>query len=139
MCTLNTSGSCHKPNTIPRDIVNILSAMYIAGAVYSSPTLDVDGTIFVGADDFNLYGISSTGTILWTVPTSGKIGYSSVAINADGNVLVGSSDGNLYSIGPGNFSSNVCPVNTVLSNFTSTSIRLSCSRNCPLGTGTQVL
>jgi len=69
--------------------------------VDTSPAIASDGTIYVGANDNNLYAVRPDGKARWTKPfaTGGPI-LSSAAIGADGVIYVGSSDANLYAIYP---------------------------------------
>ncbi len=69
------------------------------GLVGASPAIGVDGTLYVGSNDFNLYAINPDGTQKWAFLTGGDMG-SSPAIGADGTLYVGSGDGNLYAINP---------------------------------------
>ena len=71
-------------------------------AVYSSPAIGADGTVYVGSSDNKLYAISppasgTTGVLKWSF-TAGNDVSSSPAIGADGTVYVGSYDGRLYAI-----------------------------------------
>jgi len=68
--------------------------------IYSSPAISVDGTIYVGSFDYNLYAIYSNGTRKW-IFEKGKIIRSSPSIGADGTIYVGTYDNNLYAINPG--------------------------------------
>jgi len=58
-------------------------------AMYSSPTIGTDGTIYIGAgygkhtNPANLYALNPDGTQKWAFPTSGGINYSP-AIGSDG-------------------------------------------------------
>ena len=57
----------------------------------------VDGTVYVGSDDTNLYAIdAATGAVRWQTPLGGEV-LSSPAVS-DGVVFVGSFDGNLYAL-----------------------------------------
>ena len=66
---------------------------------WSSPAIGADGTIYIGSMDSNLYSVSPTGSVNWTVATGAPI-FSSPAVSADGTIYVGSGDGNLYAINP---------------------------------------
>jgi len=67
--------------------------------VYSSPTV-VDGTVFVGSDDENLYAVDAeTGTQQWTFETGDWVRSSPTVV--DETVFVGSDDGNLYAVDAG--------------------------------------
>jgi outer membrane protein assembly factor BamB len=61
----------------------------------SSPAV-VGDTVFVGADDANLYAIdAATGAVRWTAATGAAINLSSPAV-ADGRVFIGSLDQKVY-------------------------------------------
>ena len=64
--------------------------------VYASPTV-VDGTVYVGSKDSNLYAVDgATGTEKWIFETGGRV-YASPTV-VDGTVYVGSKDNNLYAV-----------------------------------------
>jgi len=63
--------------------------------VRSSPAAGLDGTVYAGADDNNLYAVNPDGTQKWSFPTSGQI-LASPAVGGDGIVYVGSNDHSLY-------------------------------------------
>jgi large repetitive protein len=65
--------------------------------VGSSPAVDVDGTIYVGSDDHNLYAVNPDGSLKWLFP-AGPIVYSSPAVDVDGTIYFGSYDFNLYAV-----------------------------------------
>jgi len=65
--------------------------------VFSSPAVDKDGTVYIGAYDGNVYAINPNGSLKWQVPT-GDIVEASPAIGADGAIYCGSNDGKLYCI-----------------------------------------
>ena len=69
----------------------------IRGVISSSPTV-VDGVVYVGSLDSNLYAIdAASGQQRWVFPTGDGI-FASPAV-VDGVVYVGSTDTNLYAIG----------------------------------------
>ncbi len=68
-------------------------------SVLCSASIAVDGTVYFGSYDGNLYAINANGTLKWTYQTAAAI-VSSPAIGADGTVYVGSGDQNLYAINP---------------------------------------
>ena len=61
----------------------------------SSPAIGSDGTVYVGSWDNSIYGLNSTGSLLWSYQT-GRYVSSSPAIGSDGRVYVGSYDHRLY-------------------------------------------
>ena len=67
------------------------------GQIESSPAV-VDGVVYIGSGDGNVYALSaSTGALIWSHATGGDIGYSSPSV-VNGVVYIGSSDGNLYAL-----------------------------------------
>ncbi len=67
------------------------------GSVFFSPAIGLDGTVYVGSDDHNLYAIKPDGSLKWKYATGSGV-ESSPAIGSDGTVYVGSYDNNLYAI-----------------------------------------
>jgi hypothetical protein len=61
------------------------------GYINSSPSIDTDGTIYVGAAT-GLYAINPNGLVRWVHRTGAPINYSTPAIDVDGNVYVGAGD-----------------------------------------------
>ena len=73
--------------------------------VGSSPAIGADGTLYVGSDDHNLYGINPDGTQKWAFLTGTPLLAnaqirSSPAIGADGTLYVGDDWCCLYAINP---------------------------------------
>jgi outer membrane protein assembly factor BamB len=66
------------------------------GGFYSSPAIGIDGTIYFGSRDFNLYAFDPNGNLKWSYKTGGGI-YSSPAVSTDGAIFFGSNDPNSYS------------------------------------------
>ncbi len=65
-------------------------------SVISSPAV-VDGVVYVGSDDGNLYAIeAATGSERWRFTTGDQVNSSPAVV--DGVVYVGSDDGNLYAV-----------------------------------------
>jgi outer membrane protein assembly factor BamB len=69
------------------------------GYVFSSPAIGLDGSIYIGSTDNNLYAVNPDGTEKWNYST-GDLIHSSPAINTEGTIFVGSKDGKLYAINP---------------------------------------
>ena len=69
------------------------------GAVYSSPAVGTDGTIYVGSDDAYLYAVNPNGTQKWKFLTGNSV-QCSPAIGSDGTVYFGSYDHRLYAVNP---------------------------------------
>jgi hypothetical protein len=65
--------------------------------VESSPIVDLDGTIYVGSLDGNLYAINPDGSQKWVFATGGAVP-SSAAIGQAGFIHIGSDDTNFYTI-----------------------------------------
>jgi eukaryotic-like serine/threonine-protein kinase len=86
----------HNPNetTLTASNVSGLNRQWttaIGPGSESSPAV-VGDTVFVGADDANLYAVdAATGAVRWTAPTAAAINLSSPAV-ADGRVFIGSLD-----------------------------------------------
>jgi outer membrane protein assembly factor BamB len=71
----------------------------IGSVVNSSPAVDKNGAIYVGAQDQKLYAFNPDGSLKWTFSTGGEV-YSSPAIGNDGTVYIGSLDHNIYAVNP---------------------------------------
>lgn len=84
-------------------------------AIYSSPAVGADGTIYFGSDDHSLYAINPDGTFKWRFETGGAV-KSSPAIGSDGTIYFGSIDRQIYAVGPNGKLKWVIPTK---SNFTS--------------------
>ena len=69
------------------------------GAVYSSPAVGADGTIYIGSYDGKLYAINPDGSQKWAFATGERIG-TCATIGADSTIYIGSSNGKLYTIDP---------------------------------------
>ena len=71
--------------------------------IASSPTIGVDGTIYIGAGwtrsgpDSSLYAINPDGSLKWRFATQGGV-FSSAAIGPDGTIYFGSLDNSLYAL-----------------------------------------
>ncbi len=76
------------------------------GAIYSSPAIGPDNTLYFGSVDGKLYALNNDGTKKWEFAsaTNGSGGYfpiySSPAVGPDGSIYVGSYDKKLYAIHP---------------------------------------
>jgi outer membrane protein assembly factor BamB len=77
---------------------NLTGADYRTGSwVASSPTV-VDGVVYVGCGDNNVYALNATtGTKVWNYTTDNWVQWSSPAV-VDGVVYVGSTDNNVYAL-----------------------------------------
>src|SRR5579871_1382198 len=67
------------------------------GQVWSSPSIGLDGTVYVGSLDHKLYAVSPEGKLLWDFETMAYV-FSSPAIAGDGTVYFSSVDGHLYAV-----------------------------------------
>lgn len=65
----------------------------------SSPAVGVDGTLYIGSWDNNLYAVNPNGSTKWKFPTNSYIS-SSPAIDSDGVIYFGSWDHNVYAVNP---------------------------------------
>ncbi len=74
----------------------------IDGQIDSSPAIGLDGTIYFGSDDGNLYAVNPDGTEKWAFPIIGNGNVdSSPAIGSDGTIYVGSGNENVYAVTDG--------------------------------------
>ncbi len=80
------------------EIGNQLWSFQTGDDIFSSPTIDGDGNVYIGSLDGKLYSIDKDGTERWAVTTGDWI-ESTAALNADESVVyVGSWDNKLYAI-----------------------------------------
>jgi outer membrane protein assembly factor BamB len=61
------------------------------GYINSSPSIDTDGTVYVGAGT-GLYAVNPNGLIRWVYRTREPINYSSPSIDIDGTIYIGAGD-----------------------------------------------
>jgi outer membrane protein assembly factor BamB len=61
---------------------------FTGAAIYSSPAVGADGTIYFGCDDHNFYALTPDGRLKWKFATDDPI-TSSPAIGADGTIYFG--------------------------------------------------
>lgn len=66
--------------------------------VFSSPTFDQAGNVYVGSGDQSVYKLSSTGALLWKYATGGAVLSSPRLLPGEKVVVVGSNDGVLYAL-----------------------------------------
>ena len=71
----------------------------LGNAIFSSPAIGTDGTIYVGSSDGGLYAVNPDGTIRWTFKTNASV-LSSPAVGSDGTIYVGSDDRKFYAVNP---------------------------------------
>lgn len=64
---------------------------------HSSPTIGLDGTIYIGSYDDYLYAINPDGSMKWKFKTNGDV-KSSAVIDIHGNIYFGSTDDYLYAV-----------------------------------------
>ncbi len=62
----------------------------------SGPVIGVDGKIFIGSQDFNIYGINADGSEAWRFTTENKV--RSTGAFSNGIVYFGGIDGKLYAL-----------------------------------------
>jgi outer membrane protein assembly factor BamB len=68
-------------------------------AVFTSPAIGDDGTIYVAAANYSFFAIDSDGNEIWEIKSEGYFD-SSPTIGADGTIYVGSTDKLLYAVTP---------------------------------------
>lgn len=66
--------------------------------VIGFPVVDKLANLFVGAVDYNMYGITKNGDTLWTYLTGGEISEASPALDSDGTLYFTSDDGWIYAL-----------------------------------------
>ena len=71
----------------------------VGATITGELAIDVEGVVYFGADDGNLYAYDASGARVFATATGGRV-RSSPAIGADGTVYIGSDDGLLYAVGP---------------------------------------
>jgi outer membrane protein assembly factor BamB len=69
------------------------------GYIASSPAIGLDGTIYFGSSNHNLYAVNPEGVLKWQYPTGGEID-DSPAIQVDGTIYFGSFDTYFYALAP---------------------------------------
>ena len=69
------------------------------GYAASVPAMGVDGTIYFGSSDKNLYALYPDGSLKWTY-TAGEAIDDSPAVGADGTIYFGSFDTYVYALNP---------------------------------------
>ena len=69
------------------------------GPVSSDPAFALDGTIYVGSQDYNIYAVLKDGQVKWSF-TTGMPVVASAIVAVDGTVVIGSRDGYLYALNP---------------------------------------
>jgi len=70
----------------------------LPGSASSSPSLALNGNVYVGGTDRKLYALSG-GAVKWSLDTGGTV-KSSPAVAADGTIYVGSYSKNLIAVTP---------------------------------------
>lgn len=77
---------------------SLLWAFQTNDGVISSPTMGVDGTIYIGSDDGKVYALDGKiGAKKWDYQTGGRV-RSTPAVGPDGTVYVGSYDTKMYAL-----------------------------------------
>lgn len=65
--------------------------------IISSPSIKLDGTIYVGSYDNNLYALNADGSLIWQFEAGDNISVTP-SVGADGTIYTGSDDFNVYAI-----------------------------------------
>jgi outer membrane protein assembly factor BamB len=105
------------------------------GAIHSSACHDGDNRLFVGSDDYSVYGVDeSTGAKLWEYETKGEV-HSSCQLEAgldwDGipTVYIGSDDGAMYALHASSGEEKLTPYQTGAPLRASTAVRMHVALN----------
>jgi outer membrane protein assembly factor BamB len=69
----------------------------MVGETWSTPLVNVDGTVFIGSRDHYLYAINPEGTLKWRFDAGSKI-YQGINIGLDSTLYFVAEDGKLYAI-----------------------------------------
>jgi len=69
------------------------------GGIFTPPTIDAEGTIYMGSDDHFLYAINPDGTEKWRFEMENWVRTCPV-LSKDGTIYAGSRDDYLYAIKP---------------------------------------
>ena len=96
--TLTVDMNSSSSQNIPQ-VQDLVWSQPTRGAIYSSPTIGSDGTIYIGSGDNNLYAFYPDGGVKWTYQ-AGEWVDSTPAIADDGTIYVGSWDNKLHAINP---------------------------------------
>jgi outer membrane protein assembly factor BamB len=98
--TLQTGDASLRPAVFALDATSGSELWRFApGAGFDSTPLYVDGTVFVYADDQNLYAIDATsGAEQWRLPVTLSFNYSAVPAVIDNTLYFGTFDGDVYAI-----------------------------------------
>ena len=96
--TLTVDMNSSSSQNIPQ-VQDLVWSQPTRGAIYSSPTIGSDGTIYVGSGDNNLYAFYPDGGVKWTYQ-AGEWVDSTPSIADDGTIYVGSWDNKLHAINP---------------------------------------
>jgi outer membrane protein assembly factor BamB/subtilisin family serine protease len=67
-------------------------------SVTCSPSVGLDGTVYVGSNDNSIYAYSPAGALKWTYAGLGIFDTSAAAVGPDGTVYAGNTDGNVYAL-----------------------------------------
>ena len=96
--TLTVDMNSSSSRNIPQ-VQDLVWSQPTGGAIYSSPTIGSDGTVYVGSGDDKLYAFYPDGGVKWTYQ-AGEWVDSTPAIADDGTIYVGSWDNKLHAINP---------------------------------------
>lgn len=70
-----------------------------SGAIYSSPAVAADGTVYIGSVNGRLLAIDPDGNLVWMVPVSGWFN-ESPALCADGTIVFGTWGNRVHAVNP---------------------------------------
>ena len=76
---------------------NLLWSYTTGHDVFPSPAVGLNGTIYIGSADENIYALTPDGSLSWSYMI-GDQGYSSPAVGADGTIFAGSVASNVFAL-----------------------------------------
>lgn len=79
-------------------ITGVLKWTYETGNLITAPAIDIDGTIYFGAADKNIYAINRDGTLKWIYRAEAEL-FGPPCLGGNGILYIGGAGGNIYAIG----------------------------------------
>ena len=95
----DTLHTCRSPYSTEGNLGGEKWKLRLEWGIDSSPTIDVNGIVYIGGNDCYLHAIYSNGTEKWRFNCNEWV-TSAPAIGEDGTIYVGSWNGRLYAVNP---------------------------------------